>query len=227
MNPVKVPLLLVSILAIIAPSLMAQELRPVECRFVVLDEKPEGVMNAVGEGKDVAIELVKNRISEPFDCFAIDGRLSFIEGTDRKPLASIALPAKITKAILIFVKEPNKDSWVIIPFENSPEQYPPGGTHVVNLHSGNIRFILGETKEELTPLKSKGFEMPKERTEFNMAPVIFQFKNKKGDWATGKETSYRFLPGTRYLLIAYIDPDNGRPRVKTYKDTFRPRPPAQ
>ena len=93
---------------------------------------------------------------------------------------------------------------------------------MVNLHNDDIRFILGETQKSLKPQQSEGFEMPEKRDDFNMAPVVFQFKNKSDKWVNGKETSYRFLPGLRYLLIAYIDTRNNRPRVATFKDPIRP-----
>ncbi|MGJ8725631.1 MAG: hypothetical protein ACSHYB_13815 [Roseibacillus sp.] len=227
MSRIKLPIILLSLLATLAPSLLAQDLRPVECRFLALDERPDSILNAVGENKDIKVSILKNRISEPIECIAVNGRLNFIDGQSREPLASTPIPAKIKKAIIIFVEVPDQKKWFIVPFEDSAEQFPKGGTHVVNLHSDDIRFILGESKEVLPPRKTKGFEMPEKRNEFNMAPVVFQFKNKKDEWVNGKETAYRFLPAIRYLLIAYIDPNNNRPRVKTFKDTFRPRPPAE
>lgn len=227
MSQFNVFLALISLSLTLSSSLWAQEIRPVECRFLALEEKPGALINSAGEGKEITIEILKGRISKPVPCFSVDGRINFLDASSREVLASTAVPSKVKKVILIFLKVPGKDSWKIVPFENSPSEFPIGGTRVVNLHSADIRFILGEVKEVLKPVQSKGFQMPTERNDFNMAPVVFQFKNKEEKWVTGKETSYRFLPAIRYIFIAYIDPQSKRPRVKTFKDTFRPPAPAQ
>lgn len=219
---------LVSLIALSATTLIGQEARPVQCRFVAVEETPGDLINAVSEGKEVAVKIMKGRISEPIECYAVEGRLNFLRADSRKPVASTVVPKNIKQAVLIFVKatEKGKSEWKILPFENTPKEFPAGGTRVVNLHSADIRFILGEENEILKPLQSKGFGLPKKRNDFNMAPVVFQFKNTRDEWINGKETSYRFLPSQRYLLVAYIDPRTKRPRVKTFKDLVRPKPAA-
>ena len=225
MSLLKTPFALFLLSASFLLNLSAQELNPVECRFLAVTERPDTVVNLVGGGKDITVKMVKNSISAPLECFTVDGVLKFVD-VNGKPLASTPIPKKIKKTFIVFFKVPNKDLWKIIPFEDSPEEFPKGGAHVINLHADQIRFVIGKTKEVLPSLSSKGVPMPTDLTEFNMAPVVFQFKNKQDKWINGKETAYRFLPDIRYLLIAYIDPDNGRPRVKTFRDSYNPPPPA-
>ncbi|WP_411847257.1 hypothetical protein AAFN60_07645 [Roseibacillus persicicus] len=210
-------------------SLVQAETRALECRFLALEEAPPALVNTAGEKNQVAVKVMRNRISDPMECYAVDGKLSFFDEKSGELLTSTAVPAKIKKAIFIFVKgnQGGKTAWKLFPIDNTEDSFPAGGTHVVNLHADEIRFILGQTKEVLKPNQSKGFEMPTNRDDFNMAPVAFQFKNSRDEWVNGKETSYRFLPTSRYLLVAYIDPRSSRPRVKTFKDTIRPRAAAQ
>lgn len=210
-------------LALLSP-VAAQTLAPVQCRFVALNETPPPFLNIAGDDKEALVKIFQHRITDPVECFSVDGKLTFIDQTNHTPLASISLPSSIKKATLIFVNTSPKSgqTWKIFPIEDTPQKFPAGGTHVVNLHNDDIRFILGETQKSLKPQQSEGFEMPEKRDDFNMAPVVFQFKNKSDKWVNGKETSYRFLPGLRYLLIAYIDTRNNRPRVATFKDPIRP-----
>jgi hypothetical protein len=59
-----------------------------------------------------------------------------------------------------------------------------------------------------------------------MAQVVFQFQ--QGDtWRTASESLLRFLPGMRYLILAYVDPASGRPRIATYQDFTPPPAPAK
>jgi hypothetical protein len=66
-----------------------------------------------------------------------------------------------------------------------------------------------------------GYAMPKERDDFNMAPVIFEFRHGE-KWRIANESSLRFLPGMRYLIFAYLDPVSGRPRINTCQDLAEP-----
>lgn len=218
-----------SLLTALMSSLFAATPVPIECRFVALNEAPPVMLNIAGETSEAEIKVMRNRISAPTECFSIDGKLQFFDAENRKLIASLNIPSTVKKATLIFLsaKDKGQQVWKIYPVQDTAENFPPGGTYVVNLHAANIRFILGETKEVLKPMQSKGFAMPTIRDDFNMAPVVFQFKNKKDEWVNGKETSYRFIPAMRYLLVAYIDPRNQRPRVMTFKDPIRFPTPSQ
>jgi hypothetical protein len=130
--------------------------------------------------------------------------------------------------ILVFVngaKTPNALPWRVFVIEDSDKIFPDGGAFVANFHSGDIRFIIGENKIMLRPAGSHGFGLPKERDAFNMAPVVFQFQQEE-EWITASESLLRFLPGMRYLIFAYVDPDSGRPQISTFQDVKPFTPPA-
>jgi hypothetical protein len=71
---------------------------------------------------------------------------------------------------------------------------------------------MGEHKLILKPAGSHGVAMPNQRDEFNMAAVTFEFQQDKA-WRSVSESLLRFVPGLRYLVIAYVDPASGRPRM--------------
>lgn len=207
--------------------LSAQEKQSIECRFIALDQKPAPLVNKADEGQETPIEVLSSQISKPINCVAIDGRLSFLDKNTGKPVASLAVPKKLKKAILVFIKNPKKEGedWKIFPFENTPEAYPPGGARVINLHGSEIRVLLGKKGKTLKRFESAPFTRPEERDKFNMARVTFQFKNKKEEWVTVENTGYRFVPPRRFLIFAYLDPNTKRPRVKSLGDIPPPAEP--
>lgn len=182
------------------------------------------MLNVAGEDNEIEVKILKGRISKPIECFSIDGKLTFVDQETNEVIASTSVPVKIKQAVLIFLPPTTEKEkqWKIFPFEDTKEEFPAGGTRVVNLHGSDIRFLIGQDQEALNPLQPKGFVMPDDRDEFNMASVKFQFKNNQDEWVTGKSGAYRFLPSSRYLLVAYIDPRTKRPVVKTFKDRIAP-----
>jgi hypothetical protein len=136
------------------------------------------------------------------------------------------IPAGVKSALVIFVKlekpgtpgaADKNAGWKVFVIEDSAKSFPDGGAYVANFYPGDIRFVIGEHKGMLKPAGTHGYEMPKQRDDFNMAPVIFEFKSGE-KWRIANESSLRFLPGMRYLIFAYVDPVSGRPRINTYQD---------
>jgi len=202
--------------------IFAQEIKPLNCRFIPLFESPDVLINSGNSNEEVKIEVAKGRISKSYQCHTVDGVLSFLD-QERKPFSSVRIPKNIQAVILVLIKTPKtgEKAWKIVPLEDSIEAFPPGGALAVNLHADDIRLIIGETKDTLKSLESKGYKRPTKRNNFNMASVAFQFKNNKNKWVNAKQTSYRFTETKRYLLLAYIDPTSKRPAVKTFKDAPR------
>jgi len=86
-----------------------------------------------------------------------------------------------------------------------------------------VRINTPYVDEATTPGMKTAWLGTGERDPFNMAPVIFEFL--QGDqWRTANESTLRFLPGIRYLIIAYVDHDSGRPRVSPLQDLARSAP---
>ena len=200
----------------------AQEFRKVTCRFlVVLAESPPPALLNVGEG-NVEVECVVNTDvpSDGTECYAIGNTISFIGASDRKLIAKATLPASGNAFILLFLPGPKSDagpSWGIYVVEDTAKSFPYGGAYVVNFHKQDIRYVIGEHKIVLNPGKSHGVVKPRKLDNFNMAPVMFEFQQEE-NWKLAKETSLRFLPGSRYMMFAYLDPASNQPRITTCRD---------
>jgi len=197
--------------------------RKVACRFLSFggDSSTKSVRSKPSEGEGVSCPLPTHQLSERVDCEAIGNTIRFVTEGDSKPAATAKIPAGANSAILIFVPAPAKSStsnpWRVLVIEDSEKNFPDGGAFVANFHSGDIRFVLGEHRGALRPGGLKGYARPESRDTFNMAPVVFQFQQKE-QWRIGNESALRFLPGMRYLIIAYTDPLSKRPKIKTVQD---------
>jgi hypothetical protein len=210
----------------------AQDVRSIECRFLSFGSSGEvkSAFAVTDKGEQIECPLPTNQLSKKIVCQAKDGKIPFLTASDRKPMATATIPSGVNSALVVFVRFPNKDEakpadnagWRTYVIDDSPKSFPDGGAYVANFFTGDIRFVIGEHKGMLKAGMAHGYEMPKERDAFNMAPVIFEFSS--GDkWRTANESSLRFLPGMRYLIFGYLDPISGRPKINTYQDFAQPK----
>ncbi|MDP0491708.1 MAG: hypothetical protein Q7Q71_11720 [Verrucomicrobiota bacterium JB023] len=219
-------LLLVSLL--LPLSLHGQEaMHKLDCRFVFVGrERPPVMINQGEENVETDIQVLPNRLTKPVQCTATDGTIRFLSKEGQTHLASARVGSDWRHAIIVFIPNPGKGGdklpWRCYPIEDTSSNFPSAGAHVTNFHNEEVRFLIGEQRANLASGRSQGFSQPEQRDTFNMAPVVFQFKNLKGDWVTGKETMVKFTEGIRYLMFAYIDPKTKRPQVKVFQDFAKP-----
>jgi hypothetical protein len=210
----------------------AQEVRPVECRFLSFGS-PGQIPSALAltdKGEEIECPLSNTKLSKKITCQAKGHKIPFISAGDRKPMATATIPAGVNSALVVFVRFTAKDAakpadsegWKTYVIDDSAKSFPDGGAYVANFFSGDIRFVIGEHKGMLKAAMAHGYEMPKERDAFNMAPVVVEFRDGE-KWRTANESSLRFLPGMRYLIFAYLDPLSGRPKINTYQDFAPPK----
>jgi hypothetical protein len=195
--------------------------RDVKCRFLCFQTQPPPFVTLNSKGEPVPIELGPDEISLPVVCNTDEGsRIALIDPVDlKKAIGAITVPSSAKAVIIIFLpvaaNEPPASKMLVI--EDTPDKFPDGGAFVANFQPQEIRFTIGEQKLMLKAGATYAVPQPKQVDDFNMAPVVFEFR-KDEKWRTARETSQRFLPGIRYLMFCYIDPQNGRPRVSTFED---------
>lgn len=207
----------------------AQQAHPVSCRFLGFQTGDTTTsLTCVADKFEAACPFKTDSISEPVKVTAIDRVLTFIDPKDRKAACTVTLPATARQALIVFM--PNaKDAvppWRAFAIEDSEKTFPNGGALVINLHNTDIRFAIGENKYLLKPGDRYAMQLPKQRDEFNMATVTFEF-SLKDQWMKASESRLRFTEGLRYLMLAYRDPASQRPRLSTFQDSaYAPLPPA-
>jgi hypothetical protein len=181
---------------------------------------PQAFLHGSSKETEIACAVPANNLSPAHTCFAKGNVITFLSGKDRKPAAAATIPPAVKSAILVFIPATPPATtlpWRVFVVDDSPKNFPDGGAFVANFYSKDIRFIIGEHKILLQPTKSHGLASPAQRDDFNMAQVVFQFQ-QADTWRTASESLLRFLPGMRYLILAYVDPASGRPRIATFQD---------
>ncbi len=223
--------ILLSTLFLVSALTGAEDLRQINCRFLSFGGNGElaSAIALSGKGEEIICPLSETRISSKVVCFAKNNAISFLSATDRKPLATATIPAGVNSALLVFVRNSSgadaksPPAWRVFIIDDDKKNFPKGGAYIVNFYNKDIRFIIGEHKGMLQPAGAHGYAMPTERDTFNMAAVVFEFLQGE-KWRPASESALRFLPGIRYLMIAFVDPISGRPSVKTYQDLTLPSP---
>jgi hypothetical protein len=198
----------------------AQQTRTLSCRFLGFQTvEDENSLTCVAPKVELACPFQDAEISPPVMVVAVDNVITFIDTKTRKPACSITVPANLRQAILVLMPAPKSAAmpWRGFPIEDNLKTFPNGGSLVVNMHVASVRFIIGEYKNELKPGGQNSLAMPKERDDFNMATVAFQF-NQEEQWVTAKETRMRFTEGLRYLMLCCSDPETKRPIISMYQD---------
>jgi hypothetical protein len=220
------------LLLLISIQIHGQETRQIHCRFLGFggNGEPATVIAPAAKGGDVICPLPSTRISPKVVCSATNNTIGFLSVTNRNPFASASIPASVHTVLLVFIRTPRKpevesvpSEWRVWVIEDSEKNFPDGGAYVANFYNKDIRFVLGEHKGMLHAAGAHGYSMPKNRDDFNMAPVIFEFQQGES-WCNANESALRFLPGIRYLIFAHVDAVSGRPRINTYQDVVQAAP---
>ena len=209
----------------------AQQTRNLSCRFLGFQTvEDENSLICVADKVEQACPFQDAEISPSVKIVAVDNVISFIDSKNRKPACSITVPADLQQAIVVLMPAAKNAAlpWRGFAIEDSLKKFPNGGSLIVNMHLTNVRFVIGEYKYELKPGAQNTLAMPKERDDFNMATVAFQFKQEE-QWITVKETKMRFTEGLRYLMLCYWDPETNRPIISMFQDQpfIAPPPPPK
>lgn len=212
----------------------AQNVRPVDCRFLWFDAAvpPPVLVNTVPGAADVRCQIAGNKLSPVFRCFAAEGEIRFLNEEDRSVVATAKVAADVKSAILVILPAPKPAAGVpavpgrrIYVIDESPGKFPDGGALIANFYNSDIRFVVGEHRNQLRAGGNHAVKQPEKRDNFNMAPVIVQFQHGE-KWRTASESTLRFIPEVRYLILAHIDPATGRPRIATFTDNQAVAPAA-
>ena len=232
-------LLAAVLVATVLPATAQSKLMPVDCRILCFqraDEATELVTWGAQANSEAVIPLSTAMPSQAVRVGAVNNTVRFFRKATAeevapgktppapKPVAVVTLPENASKALLFFVPEKHEDGtlYTVMALDEVSERFPGGGAFVCNLHKADVRFLIGENTKQLGPKQTLYLGMPKDRDNFNMARVAFQFMDAQGQWRTATETRLRFTPGLRQILVTFLDPASGRPRMRAITDT----PPA-
>lgn len=223
--------ILLPLILVFTPTLQAGSARTVDCRLIKLGTGGNltAVVVAPDNGNEIKCPLPTGKVSGKVTCPVVNDAIPFLSYSDKSPVATAAIPAGMKSALLVLsqTKATEKETrdgqtppptWRILVIDDSGKNLGKGGGLVANCTSAEMRFAIGGKQEILPSMASGVFKMPKERNDFNMAPVKCEIR--RGDkWVVTRENPLRFLPDICYFIFSYQDARSGRPRVHIVQDS--------
>lgn len=143
-----------------------------------------------------------------------------------KPTRAIAATAPLAKSDRqLFIFMPNakagdeEPAYTLHCYDDDLKAIPLGKIHVINLSTKTLRFTLaGKEGSEIKPEDQTVLSHAKELNEYDMYPVVVEYKNADGEWTRALSVDWKSTDRRRDIVIALDAPDGGDPMVKLFPD---------
>ena len=181
------------------------------------DHKTVYLLN--GEGEAVEVALSTARMVGPYHT-VLDADKDVIlrskketeEGaTTYPPIAQAKLPSDIKEPVMILVPSAGSLPYQSIIIDRSLEHFPLGSYLLINLSPMEVRGLVGSSKVVVSA-ESVTTIIPSSEDE-DLLDVHFEYERPQG-WKTFARTRWVNENGKRSLLLAYLDPQTKRMKIK-------------
>ncbi len=235
MNPHPLRLLSLMVLSAVAsaPVIRAADAASVRFQAVCFDPResttPEFYIGGE-KGARKPLDLDKSRLSETQEAPVRPGRMVDFYLTkeprkDEKPAVTVTLPEVFTGQILL-VFAPSGAVYQAWAIPLPPDDFPAGGTLVVNVAPVEIAIRAGDSKAVSVPPSKHRFIKAPAGTKDDMMPVqIYQKSAAEDPWKIAQSTRWAVDPRFRSYVFFY-QPGNGRlmlhgitERVDSFRNT--------
>jgi hypothetical protein len=221
--------LVLSILACLAVPTLSAQTTKVEFRTLCLQLLP-GLDNLTiagekaGETKQVKLFTDVSPVVE--GSFASGQAEFFAEtaGADGKPVRQAVARAPLAKSerqLFLFIPTGSKDKlpYHLVCYDDDTKTFPMGHIRAINLAPGPVRFVIsGAQTPEIPPGKHALFPHSKKVNDYDMYPVVIEFRGVDGTWVKGQSVNWKSTDRRREVVITMIDPKFKQPVVKLYGD---------
>jgi hypothetical protein len=134
------------------------------------------------------------------------------EGADIYPaIAKVKIPSSIREPLLILVPRSGDQPYGALVIDSSMRKFPKGSYKLINFSRNEIRALIGKTRVTAPPLKITSFN-PSSNSD-DLLNVHFKYKLAE-DWRTFGRTRWVNERNKRSLLVAYLDPQTERMKIK-------------
>lgn len=202
-------------------SLVAQQQSSVEISlfaFQYAEGHQEIFLNSEA-GEYEAVTLSSANILGPFQVLLSEDGKVFLhdhqntdEGDDLYPvLAAIKIPSSIREPLLVLAPRSGGQRYGALVIDRSVAKFPKGSYQLINFSKSEIRALIGKTHVTAPPLKITSFD-PSSNSD-DLLSVHFQYKLAE-NWRTFGRTRWVNERNKRSLLLAYLDPQTERMRIK-------------
>ena len=201
----------------------------VRLRTLVLEPLPQETLHLqLGERNSQEIKVKSGGLSHPQELMVTVDQLSFYgkplgegeEPSSPKLICQANVPNKSKDLLAIFIvstSAKNTSKVEVRVFDISDKVWPEGETLVVNYLNSNVRFRLGEFNKGIRAGKNLFVDAPTDKTEFNMARVIFEAQASDQSWKSFRKTSLRYTDQIRYLMVSHYKKKSQRPALQVYR----------
>ena len=146
-------------------------------------------------------------------------------GPDGKPVLELAGKAPIGKSdrqLFLFLpgeKGEGKPAYQVRSFDDDTGTFGMGVIRAINLAPVPVRFVIsGATTPEVPPGKYAQFPHSKRVNDYNMYPVVVEFRSATGEWVKGQSVSWKATERRREIVVTLVDSRFKQPTVRMYTD---------
>jgi hypothetical protein len=223
-------MLTLSIMSISAWISHAEEGRKITFRTLCLEHVggiEKVIIPGAGGGKSVDIPLYTDVSPLVRGVFKSNEAAFYIEkaGLDGKPALELAGKASIGKSdrqLFVFLPGEHgegKPIYQVMSFDDDTTTFAMGGIRAINLAPVPVRFILsGSTTPGIPPGRYAMFPHSKQVNDYNMYPVVVEFRSSSGEWVKGQSVSWKATDKRREIVLTLIDARFKQPTVRMFAD---------
>jgi hypothetical protein len=227
---VKTVLLVVSVIFSLASLSRAGEERKVAFRTLCLEQIggiEKVVMPNADGGKGTEIPLYTDISPVVQGVFKSNEAAFYIEktGPDGKPVLELVGKAPIGKSdrqLFLFLpgeKGEGKPAYQVRSFDDDTGTFGMGVIRAINLAPVPVRYVIsGATTPEIPPGKYAQFPHSKQVNDYNMYPVVVEFRSATGEWIKGQSVSWKATNRRREIVLTLVDSRFKQPTVRMYTD---------
>lgn len=208
----------------------SQDGRKIEFRTLCI-EQVKGLEKVViltaDAGKSTDVPLYTDVSPVVQGTFKNDEAAFYIEKTapDGKPSYELVGKTRIGKSNRqLFVFVPNaggegKPAYHVRSFDDDTRAFGMGVIRAINLAPVPVRFVVsGAGSPEIAPGKYAQFPHSKKVNDYNMYPVVVEFRSATGEWIKGQSVSWRATERRREIVVTLVDTRFMQPTVRMYAD---------
>jgi hypothetical protein len=184
------------------------------------------ILNAVG-GNRTEIPLYTDVSPELKGVFKTNEAAFYVEkpGPDGKPVLELVGTCPIGKSerqLFLFLpggEGVGKPVYQVRSFDDDTRSFGMGFIRAINLAPVPVRFVLsGATTPEIQPGRYAQFPHSKRVNDYNMYPVVVEFRSTTGEWVKGQSVSWKATERRREIVLTLVDARFKQPTVRMYTD---------
>ena len=146
-------------------------------------------------------------------------------GPDGQPVLELVGKTPIGKSdrqLFLFLpgaKGEGKPAYQVRSFDDDTGTFGMGSIRAINLAPVAVRYVMsGATTPEIPPGKYAQFPHSKRVNDYNMYPVVVEFRSASGEWVKGQSVSWKATERRREIVLTLVDSRFKQPTVRMYTD---------